>query len=60
MGELTYHLTEIARRYIETHGESFARYAEVIAALESTKLELYRQQVAPYEDKKKAVNGGVW
>lgn len=33
---------------------------EVVGALESAKLELYRRIVGPYEDKKSAENGDVY
>jgi hypothetical protein len=46
--------------YIKSHEISFKTYAEAISALECAKLELYRRQLAPYEDKKCAENGDVY
>lgn len=57
---MTFLLTEHVRRYLVAKGESFARYAEAIAALECTKLELARRRLAPYENQKLADNGDVW
>ena len=37
----------------------FEDYAKVLGAIEAAKLELYRQQVAHYEDVAIARNGGV-
>lgn len=58
VGELTWALSMVCHAYIEGGG-SFSKYAEVIAALECTKLELYRRHVGPYEDKKIAENGDL-
>lgn len=60
VGELTFQVTEVIRCYLEEFGASFARFGESIAALEATKLELYRRQTAPYEDLKIQENGDVW
>ena len=38
----------------------FADYCTVLGALETTKLELYRRHIAPYEDKKREENGDVY
>lgn len=58
-GELTYEVTELVLKYINRNGESFARYAEVLAALEATKLELYRRNISKYEDGKIVANGDL-
>lgn len=60
VGELTYVLTKRCIDYYEKHGESFQTHAQVIAALECTKLEFYRRALAPYEDKKVLENGDVY
>lgn len=60
VGELTFLLTEHVRRYVADKGESFVRYAEVVAALECTKLEMYRRQVGEYENAAILRNGDVW
>jgi hypothetical protein len=58
-GELNYLLTEIAHMYIESKGENYQHYNDVIGALEGCKLELYRRRVGQYEDVKIAQNGDV-
>jgi hypothetical protein len=74
VGELTFVLTKEIRGYLyadshvsEGEGDhilcgcvNYARLAEILAALESAKLEFYRRVVAPYEDKKCAENGDVY
>jgi hypothetical protein len=58
-GELTFALTKVCLDYL-THTYRFEDLAQAIAALECTKLELYRRVVAPYEDYKKEQNGDVY
>ncbi|MGH2567613.1 MAG: DUF6899 family protein [Bacteroidota bacterium] len=58
-GELTYELTRMVLMHLEIHGDTFARFAEAIAALEATKLEIYRRLIAPYEDSKISENGDL-
>lgn len=62
VGELTYALTRTVVDYLDRLSDQ-ARYrdlAEVLGALEATKLELYRRRIAPYEDEKCAENGDVY
>jgi hypothetical protein len=58
-GELNYCFTRLCHLFIEEHGESYANYAECIAALECAKLELYRRKIAAYETTKITENGDV-
>lgn len=61
-GELTYVLYSQCMEYLTRFVASeprFDDYAEAIAALECTKLELYRRAVAPYEEGKIAENGDL-
>lgn len=64
VGELTYALTKTVVTYLDEIGPpfevGFSDYAEAIAALEATKLELYRRAIAPYEDEKCHKNGDVY
>lgn len=60
VGELTYALTKLCLYYLDRGGRNFKDQAEVIAALECTKLELYRRSLAPYEDGKILENGDVY
>ena len=57
-GELTYELYLLCLTAIP-YEPSYADYATVLGCLEATKLELYRQHIAPYEDAKREENGDV-
>lgn len=60
-GELNYILTAMCLRYLRRYGSiCYQDYNDVIGALECAKLEMYRRQAAPYEDKKKEENGDVF
>jgi hypothetical protein len=58
-GEFNFVVTTLAKEYLEKHGENYQHYNDLLGALEGIKLELYRRQVAPYEDKKIEENGDV-
>lgn len=58
-GELNYLVTELIKRYLGNK-PNYQRYNDVLGALEGAKLELYRRQVAPYEDVKIGLNGDVY
>jgi len=62
VGELTYALTAIILDYLITRNipPRFQDYAEVLGALEATKLELHRRKIAIYEDEKCQINGDVF
>lgn len=59
VGELVYVLTLTVDEFLGG-SPRFSDLAEVIGALEATKLELYRRVVAPYEDEKCHQNGDVY
>ena len=59
-GPLCYALTKQINDYRLRLGDSFATFADILAALEATKIEFYRRVVAPYEDAKCAENGDVY
>ena len=59
-GELNYVITSIILRYLAKYVISYARFNEVMGVLESIKQELYRREVAPYEDKKIMDNGDIY
>lgn len=54
-GKLNYFLFRLALM----HGMSYKTYRDFIGELEAAKLEIYRRQIAPYEDKKIKENGDV-
>lgn len=59
IGKLTYHLTMLCVDYLGGR-YAFADLAEILGALEATKLELYRRVVVPYENAKLAESGDVY
>ena len=63
VGELTYQITSVVCEYREIRARDemhFADHAEIIAALECSKLEYYRRVVEPYENVKIVANGDVF
>lgn len=59
VGELTFMLTNYCVDYLQAHGVSFARLAEVSAALRATAFEIERRVQAPYEMEKAHEPGRV-
>lgn len=59
-GELNYAITMLCQFYLENEGYRYTTYNEVIGALECAKLEMYRRQIAPYEDEKMKESGDVY
>lgn len=60
-GQLTYAITMLLVRFIQTHKFSFDEgIIPCVGALECAKLELYRRKVAGYEDTKIEQNGDVY
>ena len=60
-GNLNYVLTATIRRYQAlSKRKSYKDYNELIGALECCKLELYRKEIACYEDQKETENGEVF
>jgi len=59
-GELNYQFTQVILNYLDTKGESYQTYNDIMGAIECCKLELYRRKVGLYEDKKIKENGDVY
>jgi hypothetical protein len=60
-GELNYILTMTCFAFLKKNLLiNYQSYNDVIGALESCKLEMYRRSVAPYEDIKISENGDVY
>jgi len=59
-GELNYHFTMIAIRYIEEQGLTYQNINDVLGALDGAGKEFYRRVAVPYEDRKIAINGDVY
>lgn len=58
-GDLNFAIITMCHNYIKRKGLSYSTLNEVTGVLECAKLELYRQVVAKYEDKKRLANGSV-
>ena len=58
-GDLNYLITKLCNIYLNESGECYKTYNEIIGVLESAKLEYFRRNVAPYENKKIKENGDV-
>ena len=59
-GELNFMFTWLCKKYLDKKNRNYQHFNDCIGALEGCKLELYRRQVAGYEDKKIEDNGDVW
>ncbi|HSG82702.1 MAG TPA: hypothetical protein VLC48_10650 [Gemmatimonadota bacterium] len=59
-GDLNYMVTRLLLDWLGKRGPSYAALADVVAVLETAKLEFYRRAAAPYEDEKIAENGDVY
>lgn len=57
-GELNYAITRLIHRYLDGP-VCYNDLNEAIGVLECAKLELYRMVAAPYEDRKRRINGPV-
>lgn len=69
VGELNFCLTQVVLRYeefqrrfapLDKSRRGYELFNDVIGALESAKMEIYRRLVAPYEDGKILENGDVF
>ncbi len=58
-GELNYLFTYWIKKYLHDHGKKYQTFNDIIGALEGCKLEIYRREIAPYEDIKISKNGDV-
>ena len=56
-GDINYSITKLFTLYTEGRGMNYQLFNDLIGALEGVKLEMYRREVAPYEDKKLSLNG---
>jgi len=58
--ELTFLFCYLINNYMKFKGEKAKHYIDVMGSLETTKSEVYRRLIAPYEDKKIKQNGDVF
>lgn len=58
-GDMNFIFTRICHQFIKKFGESYANYSICVSSLENAKLELYRRQIANYEDIKIYENGDM-
>jgi hypothetical protein len=59
-GELNYAITKLAVEYLNTHGEKYQTYNDIVGAMECAKQELYRRKITDYEIRKSIDNGDVY
>lgn len=59
LGQFTYVVYKLAIRWVYDNGVSYKNYASIIGALTCTIQELYRKQVAIYEEEKELENGSI-
>lgn len=59
-GELNFAFTHLILEYIDRKGECYQTLNDIMGALEGAKLELYRREIAPYEDTKIKKNGDIY
>lgn len=59
-GELNFFITSVLQQYLDTKGESYQTYNDIMGVLEGAKMEIYRRKVAVYEDLKIKENGDVY
>ncbi|UCF20106.1 MAG: hypothetical protein JSU87_01480 [Gemmatimonadota bacterium] len=59
-GDLNYVVTRVLSAWLRKRGLSYAAIADVVAVLETAKLEFYRRVAARYEDHKIVENGDVY
>lgn len=60
VGELTYAIQQVLKRYIDGVEPSYQTYAECLGALRGAELDLWDRKVQPYEVAKREQNGDVW
>lgn len=56
-GNLNYVVSKLLKTLYPT--PNYQRFNDMVGALESCKLELYRKRIAPYEDLKETENGPI-
>ena len=60
VGDMNYCVTRFILGVLRSNGTNYNNLNALIGMTECVKQELYRMQAAPYEDKKKEENGGVF
>jgi len=58
-GQLNYLLTQLVHAFLGSKKQCYQHYNDVLGALEGCKLELYRHDIAGYENSKIDSNGDV-
>lgn len=57
--DLNYCFTKLIKNYLSGTMQNYQHYNDVMGALEGCKLEIYRRQIAEYENLKREENGDV-
>lgn len=60
IGGLNYIITKHILEYLKVQGRCYTTYNAIIGMLDCIKMELYRREIAPYEDMKMKINGDVY
>lgn len=58
-GELCYCIYKLLILYLNKNEKNFSNLSQILSSIECAKLEFYRKEIAPYEDKKIIENGDV-
>ena len=58
-GVINYILTKFFKEIVKAKGETYQTYNDILGAIEGAKLELYRRDIAIYENRKINENGEV-
>lgn len=58
-GELNYLISCIMQWYVVNNGKCYQSFNDMMGALEGAKLELYRRDIAEYENLKRDQNGDI-
>lgn len=58
-GELNYLITHLVHSYLDQRTKSYQSFNDVMGAQVGALLELYRKEIAPYEELKIHLNGDV-
>lgn len=58
-GELNYLITQLTHAFLDLRPQSYQGYNDALGALTGAQMELYRQFIGPYENKKIIENGPV-
>ncbi len=56
-GDFNYIVTKLMQHFVEINGKNYNNFNSLVGALDCAKMEMYRREIAPYEDEKIESNG---